>query len=214
MFITPGHREDEMKRKKRLIINNKVCPVEHEKGMGLIVVIMVLAFLQIIGFTLLMVTGTGTKVAGNVRTQQMAYNAAEAGFDVAWTEIEEAIANSEWAGFAGHYLNEPVGIDDPASDGYFRKLSDEELLALIDPEEDGSPNLSYVVFCRQPYIQVGAGFKTTHTYTVFLIDDEAGSGTPDPSDCLMVCIGCVSTGSTNTTTRIEIELAFQIGGST
>jgi hypothetical protein len=204
-----------MKRKKRLIIlNNRPSPSKHERGMGLIVVIMVLAFLQITGFTLLMVTGTGTKVAGNVRTQQMAYNAAEAGFDVGWTEIEEAFANGEWNGFDGHYLTEPMGIDDPQSDNYFRKLTDQELLDLIDSDEDGDPDLDYVVFCRQPYIQVGGGgFKTTHTYTVFLIDDEAGGGTPDPSDALLVCIGCVGTGNNITTTRLEIELVIRAEGS-
>jgi len=202
-----------MERKKRIsTLNNQPHPV-HERGMGLIVVIMVLAFLQIIGFTLLMVTGTGSKVAGNVRTQQMAYNAAEAGFDVGWTTIEEAFANAEWNGFDGHYLTEPTGIDDPLSDNYFRRLTDQEMLDLIDPDEDGNPDLSYVVFCRQPYIKVGGGgFKTTHTYTVFLIDDEAGAGTPDPSDALMVCIGCVGTGNNVTTTRLEIELVIRAEG--
>jgi len=203
-----------MEKEKRIsTLNNQPHPV-HEKGMGLIVVIMVLAFLQIIGFTLLMVTGTGSKVAGNVRTQQMAYNAAEAGFDVGWTTIEESFAEGDWNAFDGHYLTEPTGIDDPQSDNYFRKLTDLELLELIDPDEDGMPDISYVVFCRQPYIKIGGSeYKTTHTYTVFLIDDEAGSGTPDPSDALLVCIGCVGTGSKMTTTRLEIELAFQIEGS-
>ena len=61
----------------------------HEKGMALVVVILVLAFLQVVGVVLLTVTSTGPRVAGNIRAQQQAYNGADAGFDTAWTMVEE-----------------------------------------------------------------------------------------------------------------------------
>ena len=186
----------------------------HEKGMALVIVILVLAFLQVIGIVLLTVTGTGPRVAGNIRSQQQAYNGADAAFDTAWTTIEENFANGSWVRFDGHYLTEPVGIDDPAADGYFRKLTDEELLALIDPEEDGVPNINSVLFCRQLYVQNPDGsYDPRFTFTAFLIDDEAGGGTADPADCLLVCIGAVGSGATMTTSRIEIELAIQLPGT-
>lgn len=186
----------------------------HEKGMALVIVILVLAFLQVIGIVLLTVTGTGPRVAGNIRSQQQAYNGADAAFDTAWTTIEENFANGNWVRFDGHYLTEPAGIDDPISDLYFRKLTDEELLALIDPEEDGVPNINSVIFCRQLYVQNPDGsYDPRFTFTAFLIDDEAGGGTADPADCLLVCIGAVGSGATLTTSRIEIELAIQLPGT-
>jgi len=201
-----------MKRTNKLsMLNNRLSPSEQEKGMGLIVVIMVLAFLQVIGLTLLMVTGTGTKVAGNVRSQQQSSNAAEAGFDMTRAQIEEYFANGEWSSFEGQYLTEPAGIDDPQSDDYFRNLTDQELLDLIDPDEDGIPDVNTVVFLRQPYIQAkGGGLNPLYTYTVFLIDDELGAGTSNHADTLMVCIGCAGSRNNMATTRIEVELGLQL----
>lgn len=210
--------EDKMYRKNIFseFKNHKPAP-EHQKGVGLIVIFLVLAFLQIIGFALLMVTGTGTKVAGNMRTQQQAYNAAEAGFNMAWVEIEDAFAEGEWIAFDGHYLTstEIEGIDDPQSDNYFRKLTDLEILEKIDSNGDGTPDVDNVVYYRQPFIQTGGGsYNMLHTYTAFLINDEAGGGTTDPSDALLVCIGCVGSGNNLTTTRLEVELVIRSQGST
>ncbi len=194
--------------------NFRETALSHEKGMALVIVILVLAFLQVIGVVLLTVTSTGPRVAGNVRSQQQAYNGADAGFDTAWTMIEEAFANGEWVRFDGHYLVEPAGIDDPVSDGYFRKLTDEEILDLIDPEEDGTPNINTVLFCRQLYVRNYDGsYDPRYTFTAFLIDDEAGSASPDPSDCILVCIGTSGIGASVTTSRLEIELAIQLPGT-
>jgi hypothetical protein len=180
----------------------------------------VLAFLQVIGLVLLQVTGTGPKIAGNIRTQQQAYNAAEAGFDVAWTEIEEYFSLGDWVQFDGHYLTEPIGIDDPQADNYFRRLTDLELLNLIDPDGDDTPDLSTVIYCRKTYVptqeekyKTEDGTDTRYRYTVFLIDDEAGGGIPDPNDVLMVCIGSVTIGESITTSRLEIELVLERPGT-
>lgn len=194
--------------------NGQVPVVSQERGSALVVVVLVLAFLQIVGLVLFTVTAAGPRIAGNLHTQQIACNAAETGFDVAWTEIEEFLSTGTWANFEGHYLSEPVGIDDPISDNYFRKKTDAELLNLIDPNGDGSPDLSTVIHFRQPFILNGGVPDTRYTYTIFLIDDEAGSGVSNQDDALMVCIGSVGTGNNMTTTRIEVELVLQVPGTT
>ena len=210
-----------MRDKKRFSKINRQSPVsKREKGMALVIVVIVLAFLQVVGIVLLQVTGTGPKVAGNIRTQQQAYNAAEAGFDVAWTEIEEYFSIGDWAHFDGHYLSEPSGIDDPQSDNYFRKLTDLELLNLIDPDKNDTPDVSTVIFCRKTFVQAREakfededGTDTRYRYTVFLIDDEAGGGISDPNDAILVCIGGVEIGENITTSRLEIELVLERPGT-
>jgi hypothetical protein len=201
-------------------INRQSLALKREKGMALVIVVIVLAFLQVVGLVLLQVTGTGPKVAGNIRTQQQAYNAAEAGFDVAWMEIEEYFSIGDWAHFDGHYLIEPAGIDDPQSDNYFRRLTDVELLNLIDPDGDENPDVSTVVYCRKTFIQAREekfeaedGTDKRYRYTVFLIDDEAGGGISDPNDAILVCIGCVEIGENITTSRLEIELVLERPGT-
>ena len=169
-----------------------------------------MTFLLGIGLVLLTVTSTGSKVAGNIRTQQQAFNAAEAGFDSAKIAIESSFSNEFWTSFFGHYLTEPAGIDDPLSVSYFRRLTDQEILNYIDPEGDGAPNVANVIFCRQIYVPAeGGGLNPRFTFTAFLIDDEAGGGTPDANDTLLVCIGSVGTGSNMTTTRLEIEIEIE-----
>lgn len=210
-----------MRDKKRFSKINRQSPAsKSEKGMALVIVVIVLAFLQIVGLVLLQVTGTGPKVAGNIRTQHQAYNAAEAGFDVAWTEIEEYFSIGDWAHFDGHYLSEPSGIDDPQSNNYFRRLSDIELLNLIDSDWDENPDVSTVIFCRKTFVpardekfEAEDGTDTRYRYTVFLIDDEAGGGISDPNDAILVCIGGVEIGENITTTRLEIELVLERAGT-
>ncbi len=187
---------------------------EKEKGVGLIIVIMLLAFMLGTGMVLMTVTSSGSKVAGNIRSHQEAFNSAEAGFDAAWSALNDAFGSAQWISFDGHYLIEPAGIDDPQSEYYFRKLTDEEILNFIDSDGDGSPDVSHVLFCRQPFLRDENGeFDLRYTYTVFLIDDEAVAGTPDAGDAIMVCIGTAGTGSTMSTSRIEIELAIGVSGT-
>lgn len=186
-----------------------------EKGIAFIVVIIVMAFMLTIGIALLSVTGTGPKVAGNIRTQQEAFNAAEAGFDAAWSSIDDSFGKGLWTSFDGHYLKEPSGIDFPSSqDKYFRRLTDLEILNFIDPDRDGNSNLNNVLYYNQSYLTgISTQRDTQYTYTVFLIDDETGSATSDPTDALLVCIGCVRTGSNVTTSRLEILLAIELPGA-
>jgi hypothetical protein len=183
----------------------------HERGVALIIVIWVMGFLLSIGLVLLTVTGTGPKVAGNVRTQQQAFNAAEAGFDVAWTQIEEYLETAVWSTFADHYLTQPTGVDLPTDEHYFRKLTNLEILDEIDPDGDGTADVDNVLFCRQPYVQKQDGsWDLRYTFTVFLIDDEAAGGTAEPNDAILVCIGCAGVANNLTTARIEIELAVEL----
>jgi len=203
-----------VKETRRLLTaqNSSIC-TSHERGIALIIVIWVMSFLLSTGLVLLTVTGTGPKVAGNVRTQQQAFNAAEAAFDVAWEQIEEYFETSAWSTFDGHYLTQPNKIDDLGWQDYFRKLTNLEILDIIDPDGDGTADVDNIIFCRQPYVQKQDGsWDMRYTFTVFLIDDEAGGGTAAPNDAILVCIGCAGIGSNLTTARIEIELAVEVTG--
>lgn len=187
---------------------------EHERGMGLIVVILVLAFMLTVGIVLVTITSSGTKVTGNIRWQKQAFNAAEAGFDSAYLAIEDFFAGASWTSFDGHYLIDPAGIDIPLDDYYFRRKTDTEVLALLDPTGDGNPDYDNVIFYKTPFIPDGAGgYDTRYTYTVFLIDDEKGGGLADPGDVLMVCIGAVQLGDTLITSRVEVELVVELPGT-
>jgi len=185
-----------------------------DKGVGLIILIIVMAFLLAVGIIFLYVTGTGPEVAGNIRLQEQAFNAAEAGFDNSWAQIEDYFIASGWTSFDGHYTQQPAGIDLPLDDGYFRKLTDEELLSTLDQNGDGNPDDPNVIFYKVPYVLNTSGsLDLRYTFTSFLIDDEAGGGTPDPGDTILVCIGTVKTGSAVTTSRLEINLAIQLPGT-
>jgi hypothetical protein len=183
-----------------------------EKGSALVIVLLVLAFLQIVGIVLITVTSTGPKVAENVRAQEQASNAAEAGFDWVWASIEELFAVGTWVNFDGHYLTQPTGIDDPQSDSYFRKLTDAEILNNLDPDGDNVPNYNNVYCFRQSFIQKTDGSADTRfSFTAFFINEQAGGGTGNPDTALLVCIGVVQMGKTVTTTRIEAEIALESG---
>jgi hypothetical protein len=113
-----------------------------------------------------------------------------------------------------YVLTTPAGIDIPYDAGYFRRLSDEELLAALDQNGDGTPDDPNVIFFKVPYITTPeGGLDPRYTYTAFLVDDEAGGGTPNPGDCLLICIGVVDQSGNLTTTRLEIGLAIQLSGT-
>ena len=171
----------------------------HEKGVTLIVVIIVLAFMLTIGVMLVTVTGTGPRVAGNVRTQQLAFNAAEAGFDAAWNLINTNINDGTWTDFSGQYrttFGGETGLDDPLSDKYFRRKTDAQLVQDVISSADN------YIFADQVMPT-----SSDYTYTVFLIDDEAGAlGLADDMDTIMVCIG---KGPQGTFSRLEIVIEIK-----
>jgi len=183
-----------------------------QPGFGLIVVILVLAFLLSVGIGLLSITGAGPKLAGNVRSQEQAFNAAEAGFDLSWAQLDFAFNNGEMTSFDGQYLKSPAGIDLPSATNYFRKLTDLELLSLLDADKDGVADYANVLFFRDTFQPLGSIRDPLLTYTIFLIDDEAGGGTLDNTDALMVCIGTVGSGPSLTTSRLEIVIAVESPG--
>ncbi len=178
------------------------------QGFTLIVVILVLAFLLSVGVALLSVTGTGPRLADNVRMQEQALNAAEAGFDSAWHNLGFAFESGEFSNFDGLYLKDPTGIDLPDSENYFRKMTDLEMLSLLDQDGDGTADYPGVLFFKQTYLPVG-GESAQLRYTVFLIDDEAAGGPLDHSDVLLVCIGTSGTGSRTTTSRLEVLIGVE-----
>jgi len=179
-----------------------------DSGATLIILIIVIAFLLAVGVLVLYITGTGPEVAGNLRLQEQAFNAAEAGFDNAWTQIEGSFVGAGWTDFDGHYITQPNGVSDPKDNDYFRKLTDEELLDAIKASD---PNM---IFYKVPYVLTQSGTPDArYTYTAFLIDDEGGGGDPDPFDALLVCIGTVESGGVITSSRLEIGLAMQQPGT-
>ncbi|MBU4494723.1 MAG: hypothetical protein KJ874_05415 [Acidobacteria bacterium] len=179
-----------------------------ERGAGLIIVIMVVAFMFSMGIAMMTITTTGKRVADNVRSQKQAFNAAEAGFDAAWALLNERFTSEAWASFEGQTLVDPSGIDLPSSTFYFRTRTDLEIFALLDVNGDGNPDYGNILFYRQTYYRNSQGqLDSRFTYTVFLIDDEAGIGSSDATDVLLVCIGTFGVGDTVTTARIEVELA-------
>jgi hypothetical protein len=198
-----------MRNKLKRARNRKVS---EPKGSGLIVVILVMAFLVTIGVGLITITSIGSRVTGNVRAQQEAFNAAEAGFDVAWIAVEDFFLNQAWSSFDGQYLTEPTGIDIPLDANYFRYLSDQELLNAIDQNGDGTPDYSNVIFFKQEFISLagGGGTDPRYTYTAFLIDDEAAGGMSDHGDALLICIGTAGIGPRMSTSRLEVLLAVEL----
>jgi hypothetical protein len=182
--------------------------IAKNRGATLIVLIIVIAFLLAVGILVLYITGTGPQVAGNIRLQEQAFNAAEAGFDNAWAQIEGGFGGGGWTNFEGHYITTPAGVSDPLDANYFRKLTDEEILAATSASDLN------MIFYKVPYVldQSGA-LDARYTYTAFLIDDEGGGGDPDPFDALLICIGTVQMGDAVTTARLEIGLAVQLPGT-
>jgi hypothetical protein len=192
-----------MRTGKKALKNKKPAP----GGFGLIMVVIILAFLSSLGLVMMSLTGTGSQVSGNIRTQEQAFNAAEAGFDAAWALIQDSFIDGLWASFSEHYVTEPAGIDIPTDALYFRNLTDLEILSYFDPNGDGNPDVGNVLFFRQPYILDSQGqYDLRYTYTVFLINDEAAGAPYDEKDVMLVTIGAVGIGSDISTSRIEVEL--------
>ncbi len=187
----------------------------HERGAGLFIVILIAAAVAAMGLGIVALTGTGPKMSGGLRTQEEAFNAAEAGFDVLRAALEDQFSTGAWSSFAGHTLKLPLGIDTPflltlPVATYFRRLTDEQLLQLFDAAGDGTPDVAPLLAFRRTFAQDGAGATDARlVYTAFLIDDEAGGGIEDPTDALLVIIGEVRQGSrTLASTRLEIGLAY------
>jgi hypothetical protein len=175
-------------------------------GFTLIVVILVVAFLLSVGIALLSVTGTAPKMADNIRYQEQALSAAEAGFDLSWEDLDSSVSTGQLSSFEEKYLKDPAGIDLPTAANYYRKLTDAELLSLLDPDGDGTCNYQNVLAFKETFQPSLLSGQVPLTYTVFLIDDEAGGGTPDNTDVIMVCIGTAGSGPSLTTSRLEIVL--------
>ncbi len=190
-----------------MTMSPRTMRTKRRSGFTLIIVILVLAFLLAVGVTVVAVTGSGTSISNNVRGQDQSLNAAEAGFDSAWQRMSTAFDYQNWTSFDTHYLQDPAGIDLPLADNYFRKLTDLELLALLDQDGNDVADSENVIFYKQTFVQPETGIPSRYlTYTVFLIDKFAGSGTAQPGSGLLVVIGTAGIGKMMSTTRLEVEL--------
>jgi len=180
--------------------------MRRDRGVGLIIMIIVIAFLLSIGLLLLFVTGAGPEVASNVRLQERAFNAAEAGFDEAWRAINDLVISGTWADFGGQYrknystygdvLDYP-GTNTVPNPYFFRSLTDAELVA----DMISDPTNVLILNATLPN-------DPSLSFTVFLIDDENLTGaTPNDRDCIIVCIG---RAGQNTYARIEVVVEIQM----
>ena len=165
-----------------------------ERGSGLIVIIMIVAFMLAVGMLLLTVTGTSPKVSDSLRLQGLAFDAAEAGFNAAWFALNDAFSSKVFSTFAGQYRSDfggAPGLDDPLSPSYFRGLTDEQIVA------DVAADPTNAIFNSEVLVT-----DPRCAFTVFLINDEAPNTiTPNDNDCILVCIG---RGPRNTYKRLEI----------
>lgn len=189
-----------------------------EKGSGLIIVILIVGFLVAIGVPLLTITGIGSKVSATLRTHEEAFNAAEAGFDAARIAVEFQFATGGWGNFQDHYLVQPNNIDRPilpsgsVNPDYFRRKTDQELLAIFDANNDGIADVPNVLFLKRRFATTAAGtLDTRYAFTVFLIDENVGKGVANPDAALLVAIGTVMSGSRIVdSVRLEVQIAIEI----
>jgi hypothetical protein len=169
-----------------------------ERGSGLIVIIMIAAFMLSVGMLLLTVTGTSPKASDSLRLQGLAFDAAEAGFNAAWIALNDGFNSGVYTNFAGHYKTQFGGVDgfdDPLqTDRYFRSLTDDQIIQ--DCLDHPDPN---VLFSSQTLAT-----DPRCSYTVFLVSDEApNTVAPNDNDAILVCIG---RGPGGMTKRLEIVL--------
>jgi len=175
-----------------------------ERGSSLIVVILVMAFMLAVGVAILSITGIAPKVSGSVREQEEAFNAAEAGFEAARMAIEKNFLDGTWSNFSSYCLTTPTGIDQPLDAHYFRRQSD---LALIGELSEGTAG---VLYKDHAFLKTSTGQDDpTRTFTVFLVEDDIGSPSPDPNDVMMVCIGVIRAGNrVLSTSRLEVLIGL------
>ena len=180
-------------------MTNQANGHKRERGSGLIVIIMVVAFMLAVGMLLLTVTGMGPKASDSMRLQGMAFDAAEAGFNAAWVILNDNFLNKVTTSFGGQYRTNfggSAGLDDPTSPNYFRSLTDEQIVADVAADNTAA---NPALFSSEPLAT-----DPRCEFTVFLINDEApGTITGDDNDCILVCIG---RGPRNTYKRLEIVI--------
>ena len=170
-----------------------------ERGSGLIIIILIVAFMLAVGMVLLSVTGMSPQASDNMRLQGLAFDAAEAGFNAAWIALNDGFNSGLYTSFAGRYkttFNGVDGIDDPSMpNSYFRNLTDEQIVA----DCAAHPDINTIIFNSEPLAT-----DPRCSYTVFLISDEAPNTiAPNDNDAILLCIG---RGPRNTYKRLEIVI--------
>ncbi|MHB8054274.1 MAG: pilus assembly PilX family protein [Candidatus Aminicenantales bacterium] len=192
---------------------------KRERGAGLFIIILLVAGLAALGISLLTLTSMGPKMSGGLRSQEEAFNAAEAGFGAAHSLIKGYFSGGTWSSFEGHYLTQPSNIALPFVSGainnsYFRRMTDEDILLALDPGKDGTADYAPILFFNQTFATNESGATDMRlSYTAFLINDEAAGGADDPGDVLLVVIGAVKSGTRIlASTRLEIVLQYTAGG--
>jgi hypothetical protein len=179
-----------------------------ERGASLIIVILIIAFMLAVGVAILTISGISSRVSGSVREQEEAFNAAEAGFEAARLAIERSLLDGTWANLGDNCLTTPPGIESPIDAAYYRRQSDQILVQALAEGNTG------VLFKDHAFLKTAGGDDDlTRTFTVFLIEDDAGAAVPDTSDVMMVCIGIIRAGNrVLATSRIEVLIGLENTG--
>lgn len=175
-----------------------------ERGSGLIIIIMIVAFMLAVGMLLLTVTGMSPKASDSLRLQGLAFDAAEAGFNAAWAALNDGFNSGLFTSFAGQYHSEYGGVPDvldtpflspnSPNPSYFRALTDEQIVQDCLDHPDGKILFNSQTLDTDPRC----------SYTVFLVNDEPpGTIVQNDNDAVLVCIG---RGPRNTYKRLEIVI--------
>lgn len=164
-----------------------------ERGVALIIVIIILFFMVAVGFALFGVTRTNPDMAGNIRWHQQVFDTAEAGMDASLKLIGETVDDFTTK-YRTTFSGQP-GLDDPTSTNYFRGLTDKQL---VDDVASGTDNFLFSTQTLPDSSQL--------CYTAFLIDNNAASPSDGHDQALLVCIG---RGPENTYVRLEVLLELE-----
>ena len=170
-----------------------------ERGSGLIVIIMIVAFMLAVGMLLLTVTGMSPKASDSMRLQGMAFDAAEAGFNAAWVVLNDNFLNR-----ALDELRRPVP-DELRRRAGPRRPDQPELFPQPDRRADRRRHRRRQ-HGRQPApVQLRAAGHRPALLVHGLPHQRrsAGTITADDNDCILVCIG---RGPRNTFKRLEIVI--------
>ena len=177
LYNRPGIEERAM--------NRPITANRRERGSGLIVVIMVVAFMLAVGMLLLTVTGTSPKASESMRLQGMAFDAAEGGIQRRLDHPQRQLPQP-----GHHELRRPVPDElralpawmTRAGRNYFRGLTDEQLVADVAADNTAA---NPALFSPSPWSRIRAAGSRSSSSTT----KRRGRSQPTTTTASLVCIG-------------------------
>jgi Tfp pilus assembly protein PilX len=161
-----------------------------ERGMVLLVALVVLVAIMVAGIAMMRSVDTATLVAGNLAFQQAATNSADQG-------IEKAIAMLQAKSAAGTL------VGDDASNGYFASMT-----SLSSP----SGSMTWQAFW-DTYLAASAydaGVDQTGNHIYFVVHREcAKSGSPSAAECVGSPVVTTASGNSEEAGEVELNASSQ-----